>query len=305
MLVCLLGRVVLPSKNIVGLSPGELVRLGCVRWWRRRRGRRKGGGASVKLRYVLGTGSELGYSQFQIIMNHSMKWFAPMFRVRLKVRARARFKNYATKIFVDGDQVGANGGVDVLKYWNVATACSEAMELSVIASKGSMFARCRGEGRKVRAFLSFHFENCTFWNSLQARSSKDIVFAGWFSEFLGILSPKIMDLATIFKFYPIYKEQWAAGSVGPTCLITLGVIFKWLRKGDLHGFDWICKSFFGTVGPTDKEKVDLGWSVRKGYTTFWFRLSEEEFVMVSVDWPLFDLCVASYFPNVFIFEVPP
>ncbi|KAK8614513.1 hypothetical protein V6N13_068313 [Hibiscus sabdariffa] len=75
MIVCLLGRVILPSKNIVGLSSRELIRFGCVRWWRRHRGQRKGGGVSVKLRFVLGFDGELGHSQYQVIKAHSWKCF--------------------------------------------------------------------------------------------------------------------------------------------------------------------------------------------------------------------------------------
>ncbi|KAK8647632.1 hypothetical protein V6N13_121362 [Hibiscus sabdariffa] len=89
MLVCLLGRLVLPSKNVVGLSSRRLVRLGCVRWWCRHKGRRKGGGVYVKLRYVLGIDGELGYRQFQVIKDHSWKWFDLIFCTWLKARARA------------------------------------------------------------------------------------------------------------------------------------------------------------------------------------------------------------------------
>ncbi|KAK8672700.1 hypothetical protein V6N13_111064 [Hibiscus sabdariffa] len=101
MLVCLLGRLVLLSKNSVGLSPKGLVRFGCVRWWHRRRGRRKGGGVYV---YVSSTGCEVGASD--------------------------------------------DNRVDVVKYWNAAAACSEAMEFSIIASKRSTSVCRRGEGRK-------------------------------------------------------------------------------------------------------------------------------------------------------------
>ncbi|KAK8673120.1 hypothetical protein V6N13_111475 [Hibiscus sabdariffa] len=75
MLACLFGRVILPSKNIVGLSSRELIRFGCVRWWRRHSGRRKGGRVSVKLRFVLGFDGDLGYSQYQVIKAHSWKCF--------------------------------------------------------------------------------------------------------------------------------------------------------------------------------------------------------------------------------------
>ncbi|KAK8669490.1 hypothetical protein V6N13_106919 [Hibiscus sabdariffa] len=74
-----------------------------------------------------------------------------MFSALLKVRARARFYSYATKIFVCRDRVEASGGngVDVVKYWNAAIACSKAMKFSVIASKRTMFVFRRGEGKKV------------------------------------------------------------------------------------------------------------------------------------------------------------
>ncbi|KAK8669489.1 hypothetical protein V6N13_106919 [Hibiscus sabdariffa] len=100
-----------------------------------------------------------------------------MFSALLKVRARARFYSYATKIFVCRDRVEASGGngVDVVKYWNAAIACSKAMKFSVIASKRTMFVFRRGEGKKVRALLSFHIENSTPWNSLLAR-------AHWYSH---------------------------------------------------------------------------------------------------------------------------
>ncbi|KAK8576440.1 hypothetical protein V6N13_032362 [Hibiscus sabdariffa] len=63
-LVCLLGRVVFPSKNNVRLFPMGLVRFGSIFWWCRRRGRRKGSGVSVQFHVDLGSGGVVNLCMF-------------------------------------------------------------------------------------------------------------------------------------------------------------------------------------------------------------------------------------------------
>ncbi|KAK8627814.1 hypothetical protein V6N13_135414 [Hibiscus sabdariffa] len=89
MLVCLLGRLIFPFKNNVGLSPEGLVRFECVKWWRQRRGRRKESGVYVNRRYFLGTDC-LSKGKVQKLCDKDICW---------------------------RDRVGASGGngVDVIK----------------------------------------------------------------------------------------------------------------------------------------------------------------------------------------------
>ncbi|KAK8698758.1 hypothetical protein V6N13_114865 [Hibiscus sabdariffa] len=149
--VCLLGRVVLPPKNGVNLSPESLVKYECVAWWRRRRGRRKGGGVSVKRQYGLVSSSVASFCQVPVANVYLWRLFNDVFKSLLIALATVKFKRSTSKIRAGGFHIkdGDGFGTETVKLWKTGVASLETMEPSDVVYKCSGLVSFGGEVTKV------------------------------------------------------------------------------------------------------------------------------------------------------------
>ncbi|KAK8547119.1 hypothetical protein V6N13_099861 [Hibiscus sabdariffa] len=135
--VCLLGRVVLPPKNSVNLSPESLVKYECVAWWRRRRGQRKGGGVSVKRQYGLVSSSVTSFCQVPVTNVYLWRLYNDVFKSLLIALATVKFKRSTSKIRAGGFHIEDGDGfrTETVKLWKAGVARLETMEPSDVVNK--------------------------------------------------------------------------------------------------------------------------------------------------------------------------
>ncbi|KAK8615626.1 hypothetical protein V6N13_017211 [Hibiscus sabdariffa] len=200
---CFLGCLVFPSKDIVGLFPGGLIRFGRDGGWRRSGGRKLESKAVAKFRRVSSPSHVLGFSHLLTTIRFFKAIFRGLFPKTEAAGAWIRerkgfvaimFKNW----LVDETWVKAGGSSEAakVKIREINSVCSASMV--VFSNSGKVLTPFGHKEMVLMGRVSLSFQS--LWLSLYASISDFMLIPRRYVEIRGIWP---LFLVITFKTWPI------------------------------------------------------------------------------------------------------